>query len=164
MKSLFILAVLIGLSLGKWSKPVVIKSKPNCPYMALYGVGVFTVTGDAAVKLCPCYSQQWMGFIGLVQEGLARKRMHALIVPVWTHGCEWSASALTHKLFGDLWHFFAHFAADKQSLKNGREKLQSGHEKGPSSEKEPGAWDAEVSGGADAGYTRSSVSRVVRTM
>lgn len=104
--------------------------------MALNGVGVFTVTGDAAVKLCPCHSQQWMGFIGLVQEGLARKRMHALIVPVWTHGCEWSASVLTHKLFWDLWHFFAHFAADKESLKNSREKLQSAHEKGPSSEKE----------------------------
>lgn len=104
--------------------------------MALYGVGLFTVAGDAAVKLCPCHSQQWMGFIGLVQEGLARKRMHALIVPAWTHGCKWSASVLTHKLFGDLWHFFAHFAADQESLKNSRGKLQSVHEKGPSSEKE----------------------------
>lgn len=111
--------------------------------MALYGVGVFTVPEDAAVKLCPCHRQQWKGFIGLVQEGLARKRMHALIVPVWTHECKWPASALTHKLFGNLWHFFAHFAADKEFFENSREKLQS--VQGPSSEKEKRS--AEVSDG-----------------
>lgn len=99
-------------------------------------VDVFTVPGDAAVKVCLCNSQRWMEFIGLVQEGLAHKRMHALIVSVWTHGCKKCASLLTHKLFGNLWHFFAHFAADKESLKSSREKLQSAHEKGPSSEKE----------------------------
>lgn len=38
------------------------------------------------------------------------KEALSVIVPVWTHGYKWYA--LTQELFGDLWHFFAHFAED----------------------------------------------------